>query len=84
MPAQAGIHAPGYPESVPLRAIQHPDADAARLRLTDGKAIDSERVNPHVVFDDDNKNRGIGIERLHVKPQRPDADPTHLEAVRAA
>jgi len=60
------------------------DADAACPRLTDGQAVDAERVNPHVVLEDDDENRVIGIERLHVKQQLPDADPIHLEAEPAA
>lgn len=53
--------------------------DAAHIRLSDAKVVDSEQIRPGIVFDYDEQNRVIGIEILHLTKQRPDINLNHLE-----
>ncbi|MBE9067388.1 DUF2283 domain-containing protein [Leptolyngbya cf. ectocarpi LEGE 11479] len=43
-----------------------PEVDALYLQLLEGKAVDSENIEPNIVYDYDAKDQIIGIEVLRV------------------
>lgn len=48
-----------------------PDDNAAYIRLSSAKVLDSAEVSPDVVFDYDAEGRMVGIELLDAKAQLP-------------
>ncbi len=48
-----------------------PDDNAAYIRLSSAKVLDSAEVSPDVVFDYDAEGRIVGIELLDAKAQLP-------------
>lgn len=48
------------------------EVDALYLRLADGDVVDSETIEPDVVYDYDAKDEIIGIEVLRVRANLPD------------
>jgi uncharacterized protein YuzE len=48
-----------------------PEVDALYLQLLDGEVVDSETIEPDVVYDYDANDQIIGIELLRVKPNLP-------------
>jgi uncharacterized protein YuzE len=47
------------------------NADALYLRLDDSRIVESEEVQPGIVFDFDERNQVVGIEILRVKERVP-------------
>lgn len=43
-----------------------PDADAAYVRLGEGRIVDSEEIAPNLIVDYDANDRIVGLEILHV------------------
>jgi uncharacterized protein YuzE len=48
-----------------------PEDNAAYLRLSSAKVLESEEVSPDVVFDYDAEGRIVGIELLDARAQLP-------------
>ena len=48
-----------------------PDVDALYLRLATGDVVDSETIEPNLVYDYDAKDQIIGIELLRVRANLP-------------
>ena len=48
-----------------------PDDNAAYIRLSQGKVLESAEVSPDVVFDYDSEGRIVGIELLNAQAQLP-------------
>jgi len=48
-----------------------PDDNAAYIRFSDGKVLESAEISPNVVFDYDADGRIVGIELLNAKSQLP-------------
>ncbi|KAA5805186.1 DUF2283 domain-containing protein [Alkalicaulis satelles] len=49
------------------------EADAAYLRLTDAKVVESDEVAADIVIDLDADNRIVGIEVLHASQRLPES-----------
>ncbi|MEO1124042.1 MAG: DUF2283 domain-containing protein [Cyanobacteria bacterium J06639_16] len=45
-----------------------PEVDALYLQLSGGEVVDSETIEPDVVYDYDVQNQIVGVELLRVKP----------------
>jgi len=52
-----------------LKVSYDADANAAYIRLSSAKVMESEEVTPGVVFDFDKEGRIVGIELLDAKTQ---------------
>ena len=50
----------------------NPDVDALYLRLAEGDVVDSETIEPDLVYDYDATDQVIGIELLRVSPNLSD------------
>ena len=48
-----------------------PEVDALYLQLSGGEVVDSETIEPDVVYDYDAHNQIVGVELLSVKPNLP-------------
>lgn len=47
-------------------------ADAAYLKLTDSRIVESEEVSPDIIYDFDEDNQVVGIEILKLKSKTPE------------
>lgn len=57
------------------------ESDALYLQLDDSAVIESEEVQPGIVFDFNQRNEVIGIEILHVRKRFPAAHPEQLQEI---
>lgn len=62
-----------------MRIEYDPEADAAYVKLSEAKIVDSEEIKAGIVLDYDDQSRVVGIEILHISKRRPDIDLDRLE-----
>lgn len=55
------------------------EADALYIQLGDARIIESEEVQPGIIFDFDDQSRVVGIEILRVSRNIPDFNPKLFE-----
>ena len=55
----------------PLRLTYDPEANAAYLRLCEGKILESEEISPGIILDFDAEGRILAIELLDARGQLP-------------
>ena len=53
------------------RILYRPEDNAAYIRLSEAKVLESEEVAPNVVFDYDSEGHIVGIELLDANAQLP-------------
>ena len=61
-----------------MKVEYDPDADAAYVKLSEAKIVESEEIKPGIILDYDEKDEVVGIEILSVSKRSPGVELSHL------